>query len=98
MWQHQRLQLNYLLQLTHQPAVVAIAIFQHTVPAPAPGPATVAWAVGGVEVLTRTPGGTAVFGFMPVVPMVIISALLMLVVSTVTHKPAQTTIAKYFQA
>jgi hypothetical protein len=75
-----------------------VAIFQHTVPAPAPGPAIVAWAVGGVEVLTRTPGGTAVFGFMPVVPMVIISALLMLVVSTATNKPAQTTIAKYFQA
>ncbi len=33
------------------------------------------WAPGGLEVLTRTPGGTAVFGFMPVVPMVIISAI-----------------------
>ena len=51
-------------------AVVAVAIFQQVVPAPAPGPATVLWAPGGVEVLSRTPGGTAVFGFMPVVPMV----------------------------
>src|SRR4030095_10584614 len=58
-------------------AVVAVAIFQHNVPARAPGPSTVIWSLGGAEVLTRTPGGTAVFGFMPVVPMVIISALLM---------------------
>ena len=51
--------------------VVAVAVFQASVPAPAPGPATVCLALGGVEVITRTPGGTAVFGFMPVVPMVI---------------------------
>jgi hypothetical protein len=76
---------------------VAVAIFQHSVPAPAPGPATLVWSLGGIEVLTRTPGGTAVFGFMPVVPMVIVSALLMVVVSLVTSKPKQTTIAKYFQ-
>ena len=63
-------------------AVVAVAVLQEVVPAPAPGPATVLWAPGGVEVLSRTPGGTAVFGFMPVVPMVIVSALLMIVVST----------------
>ena len=54
------------------------------------------WAPGGVEVLSRTPGGTAVFGFMPVVPMVIISALLMIVVSLVTKKPSSQTMAKYF--
>ncbi len=77
-------------------AVVAVAIFQHFVPAPAPGPATVVWSLGGTEVLTRTPGGTAVFGFMPVVPMVIISAILMYVVSLMTRKPAEATIAKYF--
>jgi len=77
-------------------AVAAVAIFQHAVPAPAPGPAIVAWAPGGLEVITRTPGGTAVFGFMPVVPMVIISALLMIVVSLVTAKPKAATIARYF--
>jgi SSS family solute:Na+ symporter len=77
-------------------AVVAVAVLQEVVPAPAPGPATVLWAPGGVEVLSRTPGGTAVFGFMPVVPMVIISALLMIVVSLMTKKPANSTIAKYF--
>ncbi|HLN99579.1 MAG TPA: sodium:solute symporter family protein, partial [Pyrinomonadaceae bacterium] len=58
-------------------AVVAVALFQHAVPAPAPGPSTVVWSLAGAEFLSRTPGGTAVFGFMPVVPMVIVSALLM---------------------
>jgi Na+/proline symporter len=77
-------------------AVVAVAVLQEVVAAPAPGPATVLWAPGGVEVLSRTPGGTAVFGFMPVVPMVIVSALLMIVVSKMTRKPADSTLAKYF--
>ena len=77
-------------------AVFAVAVFQEVVPAPAPGPSTVIWSLGGSQVLTRTPGGTAVFGFMPVVPMVIISALLMIVVSLATRKPSQPTIAKYF--
>ncbi len=77
-------------------AVVAVAIFQHVVPAPAPGPSIVSWAPGGLEVLTRTPGGTAVFGFMPVVPMVLISALLMIVFSLATAKPKASTIARYF--
>jgi SSS family solute:Na+ symporter len=77
-------------------SVIAVAVFQSMVPAPAPGPATVVWSLGGTEVLSRTPGGTAVFGFMPVVPMVLVSALLMIVVSLATRKPAETTIAKYF--
>jgi solute:Na+ symporter, SSS family len=77
-------------------AVVAVALFQQVVPAPAPGPPVVFWTVGGVEALSRTPGGTAVFGFMPVVPMVLISTLLMWIVSLVTSKPSQATIAKYF--
>src|SRR5688572_12902942 len=77
-------------------AVAFVAILQETVPAPAPGPATILWAPGGVEIVSRTPGGTAVFGFMPVVPMVLISALLMIVVSKATKKPSTTTVARYF--
>jgi SSS family solute:Na+ symporter len=77
-------------------SVVAVAGFQHFVPAPAPGPNVVFGKLGTWEILSRTPGGTAVFGFMPVVPMVIISALLMWVVSLATRKPSQPTIAKYF--
>jgi len=76
--------------------VAAVAIFQSVVPAPAPGPSTIIWSLGGAEVLSRTPGGTAVFGFMPVVPMVLISVLLMIVVSLMTAKPKQTTLARYF--
>ncbi|HKR22602.1 MAG TPA: sodium:solute symporter family protein [Pyrinomonadaceae bacterium] len=77
-------------------AVIAVAIFQSSVPAPAPGGNTVFWAAGAREILARTPGGTAVFGFMPVVPMVIVSALLMYFVSLATKKPAPSTIARYF--
>ena len=77
-------------------AVIAVAVFQQAVPAPAPGPPIVYGHFGGWEVLSRTPGGTAVFGFMPVVPMVIVSALLMWIVSLITSKPTQATIAKYF--
>jgi solute:Na+ symporter, SSS family len=77
-------------------AVVAVAIFQETVPAPAPGPPTVIWSLGGTEVLARTPGGTAILQFSPVVPMVIVSALLMWIVSLVTRKPAPSTLARYF--
>jgi Na+/proline symporter len=76
--------------------VVAVALFQHAVPAPAPGPPLVFWSFGGLDVLSRTPGGTAVLGFMPVVPMVIGSALLMYFVSLMTPKPKTATIAKYF--
>ena len=79
-------------------AVVAVAVFQYLVPAPAPGQNVVVWTIGGFEALTRTPGGTAVFGFMPVVPMVIISALLMFVVSKMTAKPSEKTITLYFPA
>lgn len=77
-------------------SVIFVAILQEVVPAPAPGPATILWAPGGVEVLSRTPGGTTVFGFLPVVPMVLISALLMYVVSLATRKPSPSTVAKYF--
>jgi len=77
-------------------AVAAVAVFQAVVPAPAPGPPVVAWRLFGLEALARTPGGTAVFGFMPVVPMVLVSALLMVAVSALTPKPGAATIARYF--
>ncbi len=77
-------------------AVVAVAVYQAVVPAPAPGATTVSAVIGGIEAIARTPGGTTVFGFMPVVPMVVGSALLMFVVSVVTRKPQAATIEKYF--
>jgi SSS family solute:Na+ symporter len=77
-------------------AVIAVAVFQAAVPAPAPGPPVVVWRLFGMDALARTPGGTAVFGFLPVVPMVLGSALLMVVVSALTPKPSRRTIARYF--
>lgn len=77
-------------------AVIAVAVFQHVVPAPAPGPPTLIWSAGGFDILSRTPAGTAVFGLLPVVPMTLISALLMVVFSWLTPRPGRTTLARYF--
>jgi solute:Na+ symporter, SSS family len=77
-------------------AVLAVAVFQAQVPAPPPGRSLVVASLGGLELLARTPGGTSVLGFLPVVPMVLISSLLMFVVSRLTPKPAAVTIGKYF--
>jgi SSS family solute:Na+ symporter len=78
-------------------AVAAVAIFQSIVPPPAGAPVAV-WSVGGVDVISRTPAGTAVLGYMPVVPMTLISALLLWAVSVVTPKPCQSTLARYFNS
>jgi solute:Na+ symporter, SSS family len=72
-------------------SVAAVAVFQSVVTTP-----KVVWSIGGVEVLARTPGGTAVLGLLPVVPMVIVSALLMIVVSLMTKKPGKAAINRYF--
>jgi len=77
-------------------SVAAIAVFQWVVPAPPPGPPNVIWSMGGMDLLARTPGGTTICGFLPVVPMTILSALLMVVVSLATSKPSPPTIARYF--
>ena len=55
--------------------VGATAVLQAVIAAPA-APMPV-WTIGGLELITRTPGGTDVLGFMPVVPMTLISVLLM---------------------
>jgi SSS family solute:Na+ symporter len=76
-------------------SMVAVAAFQAVVPA-TPGMAVSYWSVAGVEVITRTPGGTDVLGFMPVVPMTLVSALLMVTVSWATPKPSAVTLSRYF--
>ena len=43
----------------------------------------------------RTPGALAWFGLMPVVPMTLIAAALMVVVSLVTRPPAPETLERY---
>jgi solute:Na+ symporter, SSS family len=77
-------------------AVASVAIVQAVVPPPA-GPPTVLLHLAGLDVVTRGAGGLAVLNLMPVVPMTLISALLMWVVSTLTPKPAPATIARYFR-
>jgi Na+/proline symporter len=72
-------------------SVIAVAVFQSVVTTP-----QVVWSIGGVEALARTPAGTAVFGLLPVVPMVIISSLLMIVVSLLTKRPSEATVGRYF--
>jgi SSS family solute:Na+ symporter len=72
-------------------SVIAVAIFQTIVTTPG-----VVWSIGGVNVLERTPGGTSIFGFLPVVPMVIVSALLMIFVSLITKRPSENAVRRYF--
>jgi SSS family solute:Na+ symporter len=76
--------------------VAAVALFQEMVPAPLPGPPVVVWVFGGLEALARTPGGTAIFGFLPVVPITLASAAAMGIVSLLTPKPGAATLARYF--
>jgi hypothetical protein len=67
------------------------------VPPPA-GPPVVLVELFGLDVVTRGAGGLAVMNLMPVVPMTLISAFLMWMVSVLTPKPAEATIARYFEA
>jgi SSS family solute:Na+ symporter len=76
-------------------SIVATAMFQNAVPAPVGPPVTV-WRFAGLDVLARTANGTAVFGLMPVVPMTLLSALLMIVVSWLTSPPSAATVTRYF--
>ena len=76
--------------------MTAIAVLQAVVAAPPPGTVVSVLSVGGVDLVTRTPGGTDVIGFMPVLPMLVGSSLLMIVVSWLTPKPEPETLARYF--
>ena len=78
--------------------MTAVAVLQAVVPAPPPGTVVPIWTVGGLDVITRTPGGTAVLGYMPVLPMLIGSSLLMYVVSRLTPGPGAATLRRYFPA
>ena len=78
--------------------MIGIAAINANVPAPAPGQATPVWSLAGQDVIVRTAGGLSVLGFMPVVPMVLVSSLLIVVVSALTPSPAPTTLARYFPA
>jgi Na+/proline symporter len=80
-------------------AVMTIAVIQNAIAAPLPGTSIVVWAVGDVLVVTRGAAGTFVMGMLPVVPMTLISAALMIVVSLATKsfsKPGEATLKRYF--
>ncbi len=77
--------------------VLAVAVIQQQIPAPAPGVAVQVWSVAGIDVITRTVQGALVFGMLPAVPMTLGSALLMVVVSRLTPGalPSRATLARY---
>jgi SSS family solute:Na+ symporter len=78
-------------------AVLGVAALQWLVPAPPPGTVVPVMSVGGKEIITRVASGTTVLGFLPVVPMTIISALLMMLVSWMTPawRPQPATLVRY---
>ena len=81
-------------------AVLTVAVIQQTIPPPPPGPGVVVWSAFGADIVTRAAQGTLVLGFLPVVPMTIVSALLMWGVSKMTSSavPSAATIGRYFDA
>jgi SSS family solute:Na+ symporter len=78
-------------------AVLGVAAVQQTVPPPPPGVVVSIWAPFGVEVVTRAVQGALVFGMLPVVPMTLVSAALMALVSILTPgaRPEAGTLARY---
>ncbi|HEY0283915.1 MAG TPA: hypothetical protein VGC23_00885, partial [Vicinamibacterales bacterium] len=80
-------------------AVMTVAVIQNTIAAPPPGTSVVVWAIGDSAIVTRGAAGTFVMGMLPVVPMTLISAILMIVVSLATKefsKPGEATLRRYF--
>jgi hypothetical protein len=78
--------------------VAFVAYVQTTIPPPPPGAAVPVVSFGGAPLVTRAATGTLVLGFLPVVPMTIISAALLGLVSALTPgaRPGTATLAKYF--
>ena len=79
-------------------AVMTVAAIQQSIPSPPPGAALPVWSAFGADIITRTPAGAMVLGCLPVVPMTIVSALLMGIVSRLTAEArvSQDTLARYF--
>ncbi len=77
--------------------VIGVAVLQTVIPAPPPGSPVTVLALGGVDIITRAASGALVMGFLPVVPMTIVSALLMVAVSLLTpaSRPGPAVLARY---
>jgi SSS family solute:Na+ symporter len=78
-------------------AVLTVAAIQQAIPPPSGGAVPV-WSAFGFDIVTRSAGGALVGGLLPVVPMTVVSALLMVVVSRLTRgaRPGAPTLARYF--
>ncbi len=80
-------------------AVATVAVIQTNIPPPPPGASIIVWGIGESAIITRGATGTFVFGLLPVVPMTIISAVLMIVASLATKGfalPGEPTLRRYF--
>ena len=79
-------------------AVLGVAVLQSVVAAPPPGTVVSILSIAGMDVITRVTAGTLVLGLLPVVPMTLISALLMVIVSKLTpaSRPDRVTLARFF--
>jgi hypothetical protein len=80
-------------------AVAGVAIIQTNIPPPPPGASITVWTIGDWAIITRGATGTFVLGFLPVVPMTLVSALLMIVGSLATKGfalPGEPTLRRYF--
>ena len=86
---------NFFPMLGAQPLVGRMLVAEDQLKS---APPVAVLTVGGVDLVTRGTGGASVLGFLPVVPMTIVSALLLWIVSRLTPKarPSQATIARYF--
>jgi SSS family solute:Na+ symporter len=80
--------------------VLTIAVVQTMVPVPAAGGAATVLSIGGVDVVTRAATGMMVGGMLPVVPLTLGSALLLVLVSALgpRARPSAATLTKYFPA
>ena len=74
--------------------LVATACLEEAYPPPVP-PAQ-PYPIGPLGLLTRAPGGIAVQGFLPVVPLVVLSGLAMAAGSLLTRPPGRATVDRYF--
>jgi SSS family solute:Na+ symporter len=79
-------------------AVIGVAVVQNAVPPPPPGTAVPVVTIGGLDLVTRVASGTVSFGFLPVVPITLISVVLLIVVSWLTPsaRPSAATLDRYF--
>jgi SSS family solute:Na+ symporter len=79
-------------------AITFVAVVQTTIPSPPPGTAISVLTLGETDVITRETSGMMVVGLLPVVPMTIISAIVLVVVSRLTAAalPGPETMARYF--